>query len=245
MQRLAWLLLTVVLLLAPAVARAQSADEALADLASPSFDTIRHGVELLAFSGDPRAAADHVSDCRPARFTRARPTTRCSSRPLTAAFADAATGKAAPDVMASGLKQVRMNNPVRGAVEAALGSLRLFAPDAATRLAAAEAVFHSHDPAALPALDKALAQGDRCRGEAAHGAGACGGAAVSIRDATEHDRLAAVAVLRARGDLDSRSTARRPDRSAAGGRDGSRSRGRGDRSRAATLERCCRASITA
>ena len=59
--------------------------------------------------------------------------------------------------MASGLKQVRMNNAVRGAVDAALGSLRLFAPDAAIRLDAAEAVFHSHDPAALPALERALA----------------------------------------------------------------------------------------
>ncbi len=60
--------------------------------------------------------------------------------------------------MASGLKPVRMNNAVRGEVEAALGSLRLFAPDAAARLDAAEAVFHSHDPAALPALERALSR---------------------------------------------------------------------------------------
>ena len=46
-----------------------------------------------------------------------------------------------------------MNNAVRGAIDAAMGSLRLFAADPATRLAAAEAVFQSHDPAALPALD--------------------------------------------------------------------------------------------
>ena len=100
---------------------------------------------------------------------------------------------------------MRVNNAVRGAVEAALGSLRLFAPDASTaRCDAAEAVFHSHDPAALPALERALAQGDRRRREAPHGAGARRGAAVRRRR-SEADRLAAVAVLRERGDIDSRS----------------------------------------
>ena len=56
-------------------------------------------------------------------------------------FIEAASGKPAPDIMSSGLRQVRMNNAVRGEVEAALGSLRMFAPDAATRFDAAEAPF--------------------------------------------------------------------------------------------------------
>ena len=57
--------------------------------------------------------------------------------------------------MASGVKQVRMNNAVRGAVEAALGSLQPVRAAMRTRGShAAEAVFHSHDPAALPALDQ-------------------------------------------------------------------------------------------
>ena len=170
MQRLAWLLLAVLLLLAPAGARAQSADEALADLASPSFDTIRHGVELLAFSGDPRAAA--ILSALQAGSLYARTTDHALFvKAADGSFADAATGNAAPDVMSSGLKQVRMNNPVRGEVEAALGSLRLLAPDAATRLAAAEAVFHSHDPAALPVLEP-LSRIRRLRGEAPPRAGA-------------------------------------------------------------------------
>ena len=203
MQRLAWLLLTVLLSLASPCANAQSADEALAALASPSFDTIRHGVELLALSGDPRAAtilsamqsgslyartADHVLFIRTADGT----------------FVDAAAGKPAPDIMASGLKQVRMNNPVRGAIEAALGSLRLFAPDAATRLTAAEAVFHSHDPAALPALERALPHETdatvKLRLQQAQAA-----AILSDANSKESDRLAAIAVLRGRGDMDSRS----------------------------------------
>jgi len=48
------LLLLAVLALAPSGARAQSSDDALAALASPSFDTIRRGIEQLTLSGDPR-----------------------------------------------------------------------------------------------------------------------------------------------------------------------------------------------
>ena len=119
--------------------------------------------------------------------------------------------------MASGLKPVRLNNAVRGAIDAALGSLRLFSPDAATRLEAAEAVFQSHDPAALPALDRALAKetdpGVKRRMEQARAA-----ALLSAPDASEADRLAAVAVLRARGDHRQPQPARVAVRPAAGRR---------------------------
>ncbi len=202
MKRVACLLLLAALALAPAVSRAQSADEALAALASPGFDAIRRGVETLAVSGHPQAAS--ILSALQAGRLYARADRALFIKSDDGAFIDAATGQPAPDVMASGLKPVRMNNPVRGAVEAALGSLRLFAPDAATRLTAAEAVFHSHDPAALPALDRALARegdaGVQRRLEQARAA-----AMLFAADIGEADRLAAVAVLRARGDIDSRS----------------------------------------
>jgi urea transport system permease protein len=202
MQFFVWLLLTVVLSLASPGVHAQSADEGLTALASPSFDTIRHGVELLAFSGDPRAAT--ILSAMQDGNLYARTSDHTLFIKSDGAILDAVTGKPAPDVMASGLKQVRMNNPVRGAVEAALGSLRLFAPDASIRMAAAEAVFHSHDPAALPALERALAHeadaGIKLRLEQARAA-----ATLSAADSKEADRLAAVEILRARGDMDSRS----------------------------------------
>ena len=106
--------------------------------------------------------------------------------------------------MSSGLKPVRMNNAVRAEVEAALGSLRLFAPDAAARLDAAEAVYHSHDPAALPALERALSRegdaGVKHRMEQARAA-----ALLFADNSSDADRLAAIEVLRERGDIDSRS----------------------------------------
>ena len=104
----------------------------------------------------------------------------------------------------SAIKPVRLNNSVRGAIDAALGSLRLFDPNASVRLEAAEAVFQSHDPAAIPALDRALAKETdasvKLRMEQARAA-----AILSDPDATQDARMAAVGVLRTRGDQASRS----------------------------------------
>jgi len=115
MHRFAWLLLTVLLSLVLAAARAQPAETGLTELASPSFDSIRHGVELLAFSGHPRAAAIIAALQAGQLYARTADHT-LFIKTADGAFIDAASGQAAPDVMASGLKQVRMNNPVRGAV---------------------------------------------------------------------------------------------------------------------------------
>ncbi len=167
-------------------------------------------MELLAFSGHPAGAGDPLGAAGRTPL-RAHRDHALFIKTDAGGFLDAATGKPAPDVMASGLKQVRMNNPVRGEIEAALGSLRLLAPEPAARMTAAEAVFHSHDPAALPALDKALAKETdpavKQRMEQARAA-----ALLFSTDATEKDRLAAVATIRARGDLDSRALARLADR---------------------------------
>src|SRR5271165_1257763 len=159
--------------------------------------------------------SDMASSCWPSPVTRRR--WRCCPRCRPAGymcapfiksdnggFLDATTGKPAPDVMTSGVKQVRMNNPVRGEVEAALGSLQLLLGERDARLAAAEAVFHSHDPAALPALDRAIAKETdptvKQRMTQARAA-----ALLFSDDAAETARLTAVATIRARGDLDSRA----------------------------------------
>jgi len=55
-----------------------------------------------------------------------------------------------------GAEAVRMNNRVRNAIKAALGTLRLSAKDPAMRIAAAEAVLRAGDVEALPALDEMI-----------------------------------------------------------------------------------------
>ena len=182
----------------PASARADQTDDAVAALASPNFDSIRTGVEALAYSGQPRAAA--IIGALQAGKLFVRADRALFIKQGDGSYVEALTGAAATP---GAVKAVRVNNGIRGAIDAALGSLRLFAPDAPTRRDAAEAVFTSHDPAALPALDKALAKetdaGVKRKMEQARAA-----ALLSNPDSSEPDRLASVAVLRARGDIDAR-----------------------------------------
>jgi len=57
-----------------------------------------------------------------------------------------------------GSKSVRINNRVRGAIRAALGTLQLRSKDPQKRAAAAEEVFRSKDLSVLPALEKLIEQ---------------------------------------------------------------------------------------
>ena len=69
---------------------------------------------------------------------------------------DPATGKSGPPP--DGIDGVMVNNRLRGAVEEALSSLKLFSADRATRLAAALELQKDADPARLPLIEKALAK---------------------------------------------------------------------------------------
>ncbi len=165
-------------------------------LAGSSFDDVRRGVEALAVSGDPRAAPilDALQGGRLLVSNGA-----LFIRDPGGAIVDAQTGQPAD---APGARPVRVNNAVRRAVDAAIGGLRLFAPDPATRRAAAEAVFKSRDAAALPALDRAIAaERDSATRSTMQEARA---AAVLAGDASEQDKLAAITLLRSRGDLEAR-----------------------------------------
>ena len=164
-------LLVLLMLLGLAWPVVAHADDPIAELASGSFNTVRQGVEDLALSGNPRAAAiiGALQDGR-LYFTAGK---TLLIKGATDTFTNADSGAAVSADDAFGAKPVRLNNAVRGAIDAALGSLRLFDTNASVRLQAAEAVFQSHDPAAIPAIDRALAKEVRCVGEAPDGAGAC------------------------------------------------------------------------
>ena len=190
-------LLFLLLLIYAAPAWAQSP---MAPLASNAFDDIRRGVESLATSGDPRAAP--VLDALQAGRLFVGPGAALFIKDPAGAVTDAQTG--APAQPDGPLRPVRVNNAVRRAVDAAMGGLQLFSPNASTRAGAAEAVFKSRDAAMLPALDRALAQEKdgsvRTAMQQARAAALLAGA-----DASEPDRLAAITTLRDRGDLDARA----------------------------------------
>ena len=71
---------------------------------------------------------------------------------------DAATGKPVSGAGPADLGPVRVNNRVRRAIEAAIGSLTLLSPDPAKRFEAAKAVFKSKDASVLATLDDAIAK---------------------------------------------------------------------------------------
>ena len=102
------------------------------------------------------------------------------------------------------LKEVRVNNAIRSAIEGSLGSLTLANPDPQKRIAAAEDVFKTRDAKALPALQAQLAkESDPHVAEALRLAQA---AIVAVSDnAPSQDRLAAIDILKARGDQDAQS----------------------------------------
>ncbi len=191
-------LLVVALLCWPIGAHA---DDPLTGFTAGNFDTTRQSVEDLALSGNKRAAT--IISALAAGRLYFTPNKTLLIKADDGSFSNAATGAPVADA-GFGIKPVRLNNGVRGAIDAAMGSLQLFDSNPSTRLQAAEAVFNSHDPAALPALDRALAKETdasvKRRMEQAHAA-----AILSSDNASQDARLAAVAVLRARGDQDARS----------------------------------------
>jgi urea transport system permease protein len=188
-------LMAVLLMLAIVPASAQSSYEALA---SQDYDAMQQAIGELALSGDARAASVigalqagtlYARDSDHALFIRAPD----------GGFVAVESGKPDSSITEDDVSRLRVNNAVRRAIDAALGALRLQSPDLATRMAAAEAVFVSHDAAALPALERALAHEPdgkvaRAMREAR--------AAIILTDpsASDGDQLAAIAVIRARGD---------------------------------------------
>ena len=188
--------LLVLLALAPFAARAQ--DDPFAGMGG-SFDETKHAIEALAVSGNTQAEPAIVALQDGKLFIA--PDKSLWIKTGSGAI-NARTGEKAE--APGGLKPVKKNNAVREAANAALGSLTLFSADPAIRKKAAEAVFRSRDPAALPALGRALDKetdaGVRAIMEQARAA-----ALLSAPGTADADRIAAIGVLRARGDLEASS----------------------------------------
>jgi urea transport system permease protein len=188
---LARLFLLAALLAAPML-QAQDLGGTIGRLASGKFPEIEKAVAELVESGHPRTAVilQALADGRLAAGA-GRLVITGSGGPV-----DALSGEPAE---APGTKPVRLNNRLRRTLEAALGGLTLLSPDPAQRRTAAAAVFRARDPAALPALDAALAEESegpvRQALEEARAA-----ILIGMADAPEPERLAAAEVLAGRGD---------------------------------------------
>ena len=116
---------------------------------------------------------------------------------------DPLTGEALGEMPRGAVEKVRVNNRIRTAIRDALGSLQLNSKAAADRLAAADAVFKSKDPATIPLLDKAIAkEQDAGVKKAMIEARAT---AVLSSDLEDAKKAEAIDTLKSRGDRDARS----------------------------------------
>jgi urea transport system permease protein len=185
--------------LAP-VAMADSLDDTLARFSLDKFPETEHAIGELAASGHKTAPAilEALGDNRLLFDPGSK---HLYVKSATGDLVDARSGDKAEGVEAASLKKVRINNALRRALEAAIGSLTLLSSDPAIRRSAAEAVFKSRDPAALSTLGQALAHESdpaikRLFEEAR--------AAIILNrpEGEDLDRLQAIDVLRQRGDQD-------------------------------------------
>jgi len=123
---------------------------ALKLFATRSYSKILDGVDAVAASGTDHAG-DILTLLSKRRVYVSKDGTRGAYRDgkIYYDFLTAAPLNGRPD----GLDGARVNNRVRNAVKAALGTLRLRAKDPGQRIAAAEAVMRARDTGALAALD--------------------------------------------------------------------------------------------
>jgi urea transport system permease protein len=183
-----------------AAARADQIDDILTRFSADKFTETERAINELVASNHNTSAAilEALGDNR-LLFDPAEKTVFIKT--AQGDLLDAKTGQNASPVDASQLKKVRLNNAVRRAIEASVGSMTLLALEPAVRLSAAEAVFKSRDAAALPALDQALAKESDATVKRAM-VEARAAVVATKTEAPEAERLAAIETIKSRGDQD-------------------------------------------
>jgi len=184
-----------------ATAHAASLDEALTHFTADDFEQTQIGINDVDGSGSPRAELIlRALEAGQLSFSAERKAVYIqddAGKLTSAATGDAVAGDAPAD-----LEPVNINNRLRGVIDAALGALTLFASDPSARYAAAQAVFKSREISALPAVEKALANETSSSVKRALEQ-AQAAIVLNMPDATDAQKLAAISVIRKRGDQDS------------------------------------------
>jgi len=197
-DRLRALVLSVVLIAAFVVpALAGPFEDAVAKFANDEFSDTEEAIGAVATSGNP-LAFPIISALQDDRLSADPDTKKVFVTGADGKIVDAASG-AAVAKLPDGAAAVRLNNKLRRVVDAALGGLTLSSPDVAKRIAAAQSVFKTHDEAMLPVVDGALAKETN---KAAKQAFTEARAAILLykSDATDVEKLEAIATVKARGD---------------------------------------------
>jgi len=175
-------------------------EDALLHFTTDSFTDTTDGINGVAASGNPLAAAV-IGALQEGRLSFSAEAKRVFFRDKSDQLIDAATGAPVTGSPPADLATVRLNNRLRGLVQAAMGSLTLMAPDPAKRLEAAQAVFKSKDPNALPTLDQAIPKESDARVRQAM-IEARAAVMLYLDSTPEADKIDAIAVISRRADQD-------------------------------------------
>jgi urea transport system permease protein len=174
-------------------------EDAVAQFANDDFSDTQAGVGAVATSGNPQAFAI-ISALQDGRLFADAESKKVFIKTADDKILDAVTGAPVAE-MPTDASAVRLNNRLRGVVSAALGGLTLLSPDPAARLQAAQSVFKAPDEAFLPVIEDALKK-ETSRNTKRAFAEAKAAIILSKEDASEADKIDAIAVIRARGDQD-------------------------------------------
>ena len=199
-DRLVAFLFALAVLLAALPGRAATFEEALQRFTADDYGETEAGIGEVAESGSP-LAAQVLTALRDERLLYSPEKKRVFIKDRQDRVLDAATGQPIAGDPQGDIDTVNVNNRLRRAIDAVLGAITLLDPDPGKRLDAAQAVFKSKDENVLPALDKAIARESNARVRKAMSEARA--AIVLSSDAAEADKVAAIAVIRERGDQDS------------------------------------------
>jgi urea transport system permease protein len=194
------LLLAFSFVLGCATAHAAILDEALVHFTADDFSETIAGINEVAASGNPRAEAI-IRALQDGQLMYSAERKAVYIKNDSGKLTDAATGQPITGEAPADLNTVRLNNRLRGAIDAAVGGLTLLASDPGVRYDAAQAVFKSRQAAVLPTLETALAKEQDPRVKRAL-VEARAAIILSTDKASDEEKLAAVDVIRQRGDQD-------------------------------------------
>jgi urea transport system permease protein len=172
-------------------------EDAIGKFTTDDFSDTEDAVNTIATSGNPLAFTI-ISALQDGRLMFDADAKKVYVTQPDGKAIDAETGAPVASVPDSA-SAVRLNNHLRRAVEAAISSLTLSSPDVNKRIEAAQSIFKTHDEAMLPAIEGALAKETNKDAKQAF-AEAQGAILLFKDDATETQKLDAIAAIRARGD---------------------------------------------
>jgi urea transport system permease protein len=181
-------------------ARAGPYEDALVGFTEGSLSDTGHAIERVVASGNP-LAEQVLQALKDGRLMFSAQQKAVYIQTNDNELIDAATGKPLTGKPPADIDNVIVNNRLRNMIDADLGTLVLMSVNPERRYNAAQAVFRSRDQSALPNLEKALAKETDPRVKLALEQAR---AAVLLNKpgATDAQKLAAITVLRDRGDQD-------------------------------------------